>query len=167
MKAFVTHLLRALSRLLIFLFYFLPISRMNGIKRFALHLHGCKVGALTSLSPSLFILRGNNIKIGTNCSIGVSCRLIDVGAIEIGNGVLISHNVTIVSGTHYTDTMRSPKRGDIIIGDGVWIGASVTIVGPAVIGEGAIIGANSFVTGDVLPRSIVGGSPARVLRVEC
>lgn len=160
------YLCRILSRLMIFLYYFIPISKMGEIKRFSLRLHGCKVGKNTSLSPGLFILRGENIKIGYSCNIGVACRLIDICRIEIGDEVLISHNVTIISGTHIADKIRSPIQGDVIIGSGVWIGASVTIVGPATIGDGAIIGANSFVRGNVPPKAIFAGSPAKIIHNE-
>jgi len=166
MKSVISHFGRAISRLLIFAFHFLPIKRLDVIKRFALRLHGCSVGARTSLSPGLFVLRGENISIGHDCNIGVACRLLDIGRIDIGNGALISHNVTMVSGDHHLDSSRSQKAGDILIHDGVWIGASVTIVGPAEIGAGAVIGANSYVRGQVAPYTVVAGSPARVIRTK-
>jgi acetyltransferase-like isoleucine patch superfamily enzyme len=166
MKSVISHFGRVISRLLILSFYLLPITRMDAIKRVALRLHGCSVGARTSLSPGLFMLRGENIRIGRDCNIGVSCKLIDIGRIDIGNGALISHNVTMVSGDHHLDSSLSHKAGDILIHDGVWIGASVTIVGPAEIGAGAIIGANSYVRGQVPPYTVVAGSPARVIRTK-
>jgi acetyltransferase-like isoleucine patch superfamily enzyme len=154
---------RVLARILIPFFSILPISKLDFLKTWTLQLHGCKIGKGCSFSPRIFILRGNNITIGNNSNIGVDCRLIDINLIKIGNNVLISHNVTVIAGDHHTDSKRSAKDGAIVIEDDVWIGASVTIVGPAVIGRGAVIGANSFVKGVVEPESVVGGSPARVL----
>ena len=52
----------------------------------------------------------------------------------------------------------------MIIGDNVWIGDNSVILGPASIGNGAIIGANSLVRGEVPSNSIVAGTPARVVK---
>lgn len=54
----------------------------------------------------------------------------------------------------------------IDVGNDVYIGYGVTIIGPIKIGDGAIIAANSTVTHDVLPYSIVGGNPARLIRMR-
>lgn len=52
------------------------------------------------------------------------------------------------------------SRGDIVIGNDVWIGEGTTIMGGARIGDGAIIAANSHVIGRIKPYSIAGGNPA-------
>ena len=56
------------------------------------------------------------------------------------------------------------NRGDIIIGNDVWIGYEAVILSGVNIGDGAIIGTRAVVTKDVPPYTIVGGSPARVLK---
>jgi acetyltransferase-like isoleucine patch superfamily enzyme len=56
------------------------------------------------------------------------------------------------------------SKGGVRIGDRVWIGSKVSILPGVEIGEGAVIGANSVVSKDVPPFSIVGGVPARVLK---
>lgn len=56
------------------------------------------------------------------------------------------------------------SKGDIVVGDDVWIGARATILSGVRIGQGAIIGAGSLVTRDVPPYAIVGGVPARIIR---
>ncbi|MDE5787053.1 MAG: CatB-related O-acetyltransferase [Bacteroidaceae bacterium] len=56
------------------------------------------------------------------------------------------------------------NRGDIIIGNDVWIGFEAVIMAGVHIGDGAIIGARAVVTKDVPPYSIVGGVPAREIR---
>lgn len=52
----------------------------------------------------------------------------------------------------------------IILGNDIWMGCGVTIVGGVKIGSGAIIGANSMITKDIPPYAIVGGNPARVIK---
>jgi len=62
---------------------------------------------------------------------------------------------------------KSPKFDEfepITIGNDVWIGVNVTIMDGIKVGDGAIIGANSVVTKDVEPFSIVGGVPAKEIK---
>ena len=56
------------------------------------------------------------------------------------------------------------NRGDIVIGNDVWIGYEAVILAGVTIGDGAIIGTRAVVTRDVPPYTIVGGVPARVIR---
>lgn len=56
------------------------------------------------------------------------------------------------------------NKGDIVIGNDVWIGFEAVILAGVKIGDGAIIGARAVVTKDVPPYSIVGGVPAKVIR---
>ena len=56
------------------------------------------------------------------------------------------------------------KKGDIVIGNDVWIGYEAVILSGVTVGDGAIIGARAVVTKDVPPYTIVGGIPARYIR---
>lgn len=64
------------------------------------------------------------------------------------------------------DMTKINQKGDTIIGSDVWIGYKATIMPGVNIGDGAIIGARSVVTRDVPPYSIVGGNPARIIRIR-
>ena len=55
-------------------------------------------------------------------------------------------------------------KGDVIIGNDVWIAANVTIMSGIKIGDGAVIANNSHVVKDVEPYSLVGGNPARHIK---
>lgn len=57
-----------------------------------------------------------------------------------------------------------PNKGNIIIGNDVWIGYNATIMAGVNIGDGAIIATNATVVKDVPPYSIVGGNPAQLLK---
>lgn len=54
-------------------------------------------------------------------------------------------------------------KGEIHIGDNVWIGEKAAVLSGVTVGDGAVIGANSIVTHDVPPYSVVAGCPARII----
>ena len=60
--------------------------------------------------------------------------------------------------------MAWDNKGDIVIGNDVWIGYEAVILAGVTIGDGAIIGTRAVVTKDVPPYTIVGGVPARMIR---
>ena len=64
----------------------------------------------------------------------------------------------------YRGLPEAISKGDIIVGDDVWIGYSSTILSGVTIGQGAVIAAGSVVTKDVPPYAIVGGVPAKVIK---
>jgi acetyltransferase-like isoleucine patch superfamily enzyme len=91
------------------------------------------------------------------------------GGVTIGRYCHFSRQVTIFSTTHEFnnrpkipyDEVVTPRS--VVVKDFVWCGSNVTIVGGLTIGEGAIIGSGSVVTGDVPDYAIVAGNPARVI----
>lgn len=56
------------------------------------------------------------------------------------------------------------NRGDIVLGNDVWIGYEAVLLSGVTVGDGAIVGARALVTEDVPPYTIVGGVPARPIR---
>ena len=129
-------------------------------------LTGEKVDKSFRLFPPFYTDCGKNIKVGKNVFINACCKFQDQGGIEIGNGVLIGHSVTLATLNHEKDPKNRqniyPKP--IKIGDNVWIGSNATVLQGITIGSGAIIGANAVVTKNVSPNTIVAGIPARVIR---
>lgn len=118
------------------------------------------------LFPPFYTDCGKNIKIGKNVFINACCKFQDQGGIEIGNGVLIGHNVTLATLNHdeRPEFRQNIYPKPIKIGDNVWIGSNATILQGVIIGDGAIIGANAVVTKDVPENMVVAGIPAKVLR---
>jgi acetyltransferase-like isoleucine patch superfamily enzyme len=57
-------------------------------------------------------------------------------------------------------------KGDVVIGNDVWLGAGCTIMSGVTIGDGAVVAARSVVTKDVPPFAIVGGNPSKVLKMR-
>jgi len=109
---------------------------------------------------------GDNIAVNQNVDINSS----DGGFIEIGNDVCIGNNVVIRAADHIYKrgkkiTEFGHAGGKIIIGDNVWIGANCVITRNIRIGNHSIINAGSIVTRDVDAYSIVGGNPAKQIKM--
>lgn len=91
--------------------------------------------------------------------------------VTIGKYVMMGPNCLIYTANHEFKDCNKPmcfqkwqKPEPVVIGNDVWIGARVIILPGVTIGDGAIIGAGSVVTKDVMPYSIVGGNPAHLIK---
>ena len=62
---------------------------------------------------------------------------------------------------------RLKRKGEVLIGNDVWIGSRVSVMGGVTIHSGAVVAANSVVTKDVPPYAIVGGNPAKIIKYRC
>ena len=141
-----------------------------------------------------FLVRGGETRIGAYCDIGngsESQGLVMGRYCEVGPGALLSatgHPLSWLSvspfpykaaafGWHETANDveciepeaggRESFRGSpVVIGNDVWVGSGAVILRGVTIGDGAVIAANAVVTQDVAPFEIVGGVPARVLKLR-
>lgn len=114
------------------------------------------------------VIIGDNVGINTNASIGAA----DGGSIVIGNDVMIAQNVVIRASDHTFSAGNIPMNkqghtgGYINIGADCWIAANAVITRNVSIGSHAIVGAGAVVTTDVKPYSIVGGVPAKLIKMR-
>ena len=127
---------------------------------------GRKVDESVTLLPPFFVDFGKNIRIGKRCWIQQGCTFFDRGGITIGNDVFIAPKVNLITINHDSDPEnRSATYGrPIVIEDKVWIGINSTILPGVTVGYGSIVGANSVVTHDVSPYTVVGGNPAKFIK---
>lgn len=112
-----------------------------------------------------FDFTGDKLIIGKFCMIASDVKFIMNGANHLTNA--ISSYPFAVFGNGWERAMDGksyPNKGDIHIGNDVWIGYNATIMSGVTVGDGAIIAANSTVVKDVEPYSIVGGNPAIEIR---
>lgn len=120
-----------------------------------------------SMFPPFYTDCGKNITIGKHVFINSGCQFQDQGGITIGNGALIGHNVVLATLNHgfAPDDRNSMYPNPIVIGRNVWIGANATVVPGVTIGDNAVIAAGAVVTKDVLANTLVGGVPAKLIKV--
>lgn len=114
------------------------------------------------------------IIIGDNCSIGEYCHITAINKITIGDGLLTGRFVYIGDNAHgglsLEEAGTPPQqrklttKGEVKIGNNVWIGDKVSIFSGVTIGDNVIIGAGSIVTHDIPSNCMVAGMPAKVLK---
>ncbi len=118
------------------------------------------------LFPPFYTDFGKNITIGKDVFINSGCHFQDQGGIEIGDGVLIGHNVVLATINHDLDPGENRKNhySPVKIGNHVWIGSNATVLPGVTIGDWAVVAAGAVVTQDVPPLTVAGGIPAKVLK---
>lgn len=115
---------------------------------------------------------GSNIGISDNSGLGINCSI--YGPVVIGQNVMMGPNTIILRTNHNFARPDIPMGhqgidpvSTLTIGDDVWIGINVIIL-PSChqIGKSAIVGAGSVVTKDVPEYAIMGGNPAKKIRIR-
>ena len=110
------------------------------------------------------------IRIGRDSLIGEYNVLRGQGGITIGDRVYTAPMVQLLAVNHNFDDPSRPMVDQgitaegIIVEDDVWIGAGAIVTDAVRIGKGAVVAAGAVVTSDVPPRTVVGGTPARVIK---
>ncbi len=116
------------------------------------------IGDSVCFSDAVHISASASISIGNHCLFGSRIYVSD-------------HNHGVYSGESQSSPEEAPSQrllgggGPVVIAENVWVGDNSVIIGPATIGRGAIIGANSVVRGVVPPSTIVAGAPAKAIKV--
>ena len=112
-----------------------------------------------------FDFTGDKLIIGKFCMIASDVTFIMNGANHLTDA--ITTYPFAIFGNAWANAMEGknyPSKGNIVVGNDVWIGYNATIMAGVTIGDGAIIGTNSVVTKDVEPYAIVGGNPAKLIK---
>jgi carbonic anhydrase/acetyltransferase-like protein (isoleucine patch superfamily) len=132
--------------------------------------HKFIIGAGSAIEDHTIISNGlGDIIIGTNTFIGYSNIII--GPAKIGNNIIFAQHVVLSGLNHGYENIHTPikfqpcKMKEIVIEDDCWIGANVVITAGCRIGKHSVVAAGSVITRDVLPFSVVGGNPAKILKV--
>lgn len=124
------------------------------------------VGERAVIRSPFFCDYGFNISLGVDVFLNFNCVILDVVAVDIGDGTQIGPAVQIYAADHPRDPARRRTGLEfgrpVRIGRHVWIGGGAIILPGITVGDAAVIGAGSVVTRDVAAGATVIGNPARV-----
>jgi acetyltransferase-like isoleucine patch superfamily enzyme len=156
------NVLFALPRFRIFIFF----------KKILLLSMGAKIGKGVVIYPGVWVTPGKNLIIEDNVDLAKDVLITTTGGVFIGKRTLIGYRTQILSANHTIPPRNEPfpisgdKYAPIKIEKDVWIGANCIITAGTTIGEGAVIAGGSVVTKNVEPYAIVGGNPAKLIRMR-
>jgi len=136
------------------------------------NLKGYEVGEYSYGSPKVYDWHdGTKLKIGNFCSFATGVQILLSGEHHyeyISSFPFVCNPDFNINAdpTKETENIASyiKSKGDVTIGNDVWVGWNAMIMSGVTIGDGAVIGAGSVVTKDVEPYAIVGGTPARIIK---
>ena len=114
--------------------------------------------------------KGSEVEIGDYSGIGYNAHILN--NTKIGKDVMMGRNLYMLENTHVHDrvdiSMREQgmkgKRDQVIIGDDVWIGNDVLIVGTRTIATGSIVAARTVLVKSFPEYSMIGGNPSRLIK---
>jgi acetyltransferase-like isoleucine patch superfamily enzyme len=113
------------------------------------------------------------VYIGARTNFGCNCVVTSVGGVRIGAEVLLAANCYIGGGRYHSDQTQVSimnqgiySLGEVVIGDGVWLGSGATVLDGVRIGSRTVVGAGAVVVHDLPENVIAGGTPARILRTR-
>jgi len=131
------------------------------------NLYGCEIGDNTKIGAFVEIQKG--ARIGKN--VKISSHTFICEGVVVEDEAFIGHNVSFINDKYpraaYAGKLQTEKDWKpvpTLVKKGASIGTSATILCGVTIGEGAMVGAGSVVTKDVLAGATVAGNPARILK---
>jgi len=123
--------------------------------------HGCKIRA-----------HEGEIRIGAKSVLGQECTISAFQHVSIGRECIVADRVMLIDFDHGVVDVERPIREqgiykrDVRVGHNVWVGYGACFLRGVTVGDNAVVGTSAVVTGDVPANAVVGGIPARVLRMR-
>jgi acetyltransferase-like isoleucine patch superfamily enzyme len=112
------------------------------------------------------------VSIGAKTVMGQECTISAYQHVEIGRECILADRVMLIDFDHGVVEVDRPIRlqgiykRDVRVGHNVWIGYGACVLRGVTVGDNSILGTNTVVTKDVPENAVVGGSPARVIRMR-
>lgn len=154
-----------------------PLSKRRKKRKLLERLIPSSIGKGLGLFSPFYCEYGVNIHVGKDCFVNYNCVFLDVAPIVLEDGVWIGANVTIATPLHpylaeermirqYPDGEHDLEYANpITLKRNCWICSGAVISGGVTVGENSIVAAGAVVTKDVPDHCIVGGVPAKVIRM--
>lgn len=112
------------------------------------------------------------LTIGSKTVFGEECTISAYQRISVGRECLIADRTMMIDFDHWMHDVERPireqgiRKRDVTIGSNVWIGYGACVLRGVTVGDNAVIGTSAVVTRDVPANAIVGGVPARLIRMR-
>jgi acetyltransferase-like isoleucine patch superfamily enzyme len=130
-----------------------------------------KIGSYTKVLVTSYLQKmGEGLVMGNNCSVGDFSFLGCAGGITIGNDVIMGQYVSFHSENHNFSNKnllireQGVNHKGIQLGNNIWVGAKVTFLDGAIVGDNSVVAAGAVVSGHFPPNVIIGGVPAKILK---
>lgn len=134
--------------------------------------NNAKIGMYSKLlSTSHLATYGKGLVMGNNSAVGDFCHFGAPGGITIGNDVIMGSFVSFHSENHnFQDSSKLIREQGvnskgIILGNNIWVGAKVTFLDGCEVGDNSVVAAGAVVNGIFPANSVIGGVPAKVIKV--
>jgi acetyltransferase-like isoleucine patch superfamily enzyme len=123
--------------------------------------HGCKIRC-----------HEGEVRIGAKTVIGQECTISAFQHVSIGRECILADRVMLIDFDHGVVETERPIREqgiykqDVRVGHNVWVGYGAAFLRGVTVGDNSVVGTYAVVTGDVPANAVVGGVPARILRMR-
>ena len=99
-------------------------------------------------------------------TIGPGFRIYHAGDfVHVEPNVIIGRNCTLLPGVVFGNKSETPDNAPVVVGDNCYFGLGAKILGGVKIGNNVIVGANAVVTKDIPDNAVVGGIPAKIIKI--
>jgi putative colanic acid biosynthesis acetyltransferase WcaF len=142
----------------------MPVSTLKVV---LLKCFGAKVGRGVNIKPNVNIKYPWLLTVGDYCWIGEGVWIDNLTWVRIGNNVCLSQGAMLLTGNHnYKKHTFDLITGEIILEDGVWIGAKALVCPNVVCNSHSVLAAGSVTSKDLEPYHIYQGNPAVAIRTR-
>lgn len=135
--------------------------------------YSTSIGAYSHIKVSGSLINlGDGIEIGNHVGIGEFAHIGGAGGVLIGDDTIIGAYFSVHPENHRFDDIDQPIRlqgvthQGIVVGNGCWIGAKVTLLDGTKIGNGCVVAAGAVVRGEFPNNAVIGGVPAKILKMR-
>ncbi len=157
-KGFIIRTLWYFVNILFFANGLFPVS---GLKVFFLRLFGARIGKGVVIKPSVNIKYPWNLKIGNFTWIGEEVWIDNLTKVSIGDNCCLSQGALLLCGNHdYKKDTFDLMVGEIILEDGVWIGADSIVTGNSICQSHSVLSVQSVAPLNMEPYTVYRGNPA-------
>jgi putative colanic acid biosynthesis acetyltransferase WcaF len=144
-----------------------PISCSSTVKRVILRAFGAQVGRGVVIKPSVNIKYPWFLTIGDHSWVGEGCWIDNLGTVKIGKSACLSQRSMLLCGNHnYKKRSFDLIIGDVVIGDGAWVGAGCVVTAGVTVGDHAVLAVGSVASSNLSPMSVYRGNPAVFIRAR-